>query len=150
MKFRKERQEAMRLIVRNSQIRTQHELVTALHEQGYHCTQATVSRDIGEMKLKKLPEGIYVLAEDLHLQRMVHDLSHSVARSGNLIIIHAQGGTAPGVAGAIDEADIDGVLGTVSGDTTLLIVTVDEAHAVSLEEKLRSFAAPAKKKKGRR
>ena len=38
------------------------------------CTQATVSRDITEMGLKKLPEGVYVLAEDLHLQRMVTDL----------------------------------------------------------------------------
>jgi transcriptional regulator of arginine metabolism len=140
VKYRKERQETMRNIIRNRRVRTQHDLVDALAEEGFHCTQATISRDIAELKLKKLPEGVYVLAEDLHLQRMVHDLAVTIARSGNLILIHAQGGTAPGVAGAIDEANIDGVLGTVSGDTTLLVVATGEKVAIAFEEKLRSFA----------
>ena len=144
MKYRKERQDTMRLIVRNGRIRTQHELVDALATAGFHCTQATVSRDVEELKLTKTSDGYYVLAEDQHLQRMVRDLAVSVTRTGNLILIHAQGGTAPGVAGAIDQADIDGVLGTVSGDTTVLIVAKNEESAIAFEKKLCFYAGESR------
>jgi transcriptional regulator of arginine metabolism len=130
----------MRSIIRSRRIRTQQELVEALAQKNYSCTQATISRDIAELKLRKLPEGFYVLAEDLHLQRMVHDLLASVQRTGNLIVVHAHPGTAPGVAGAIDEAGVDGILGTVSGDTTLVVVAKDEKSAQAFEEKLLGFA----------
>ena len=100
MKKRNDRQGAIRDIVRNEGVRTQRDLVDRLHERGYACTQATVSRDIGEMGLRKLPEGVYVLAEDLHLQRMVHDLVTDVRRAGNLVVIRASSGTAQGVAGS--------------------------------------------------
>ena len=145
MKTRKDRQEKMRRIVRKQQIRTQHELVEALAQQGYHCTQATGSRDVEELRLTKVKEGHYVLAEDQHLQRMVHDLTDSISRTGNLVLIHAQGGTAPGVAGAIDLAHLDGVLGTVSGDTTVLVVCEDEEKAIIFEEKIRFYFGGAKR-----
>jgi len=144
VKVRKERQEKMRHIVRKERIRTQHELVQALGEEGYPCTQATVSRDVEELKLSKSSDGYYVLAEDQHLKRMVHDLADGIKRAGNLVLIHAQGGTAPGVAGAIDLAQIDGVVGTVSGDTTVLVVCETEETATVLEEKIRAFAGETK------
>ena len=70
MKRRNSRQDAIREIVRGKTIRTQRGLVDELQAMGYACTQATVSRDIADMGLRKLPEGVYVLAEDLHLQRL--------------------------------------------------------------------------------
>ena len=73
-KKRNGRQDAIRDIVRNKDVRTQRVLVDELRAMGFDCTQATVSRDIADMGLRKLPEGIYVLAEDLHLQRMVSEL----------------------------------------------------------------------------
>ena len=66
MKRRNSRQDAIREIVRGKTIRTQRGLVDELQAMGYACTQATVSRDIADMGLRKLPEGVYVLAEDLH------------------------------------------------------------------------------------
>lgn len=139
MRKRQLRQEAVRRIVRAERVRTQRALVERLKDAGYECTQATVSRDITEMGLRKLPEGVYVLAEDLHLQRMVHDLVKDVGRSGNLVLVKAQAGTAPGVAAALDAADLDGILGSVSGDDTILVVMDDEAGGERIVETLNKF-----------
>ena len=139
MKKRIQRQDAIREIVRKKRIRTQHELVSILVSRGYKCTQATVSRDVEELKLTKASGGFYVLAEDQHLQRMVHDLVVKIARADNMVVVHTQGGTAAGVAAAIDLAAIDGVLGTISGDTTLLCVCTDKEKAAALEEELRYY-----------
>ena len=97
-KKRNGRQDAIRDIVRNKDVRTQRVLVDELRAMGFDCTQATVSRDIADMGLRKLPEGIYVLAEDLHLQRMVSELVTGVLRTDNLVMIKAQPGTASGIA----------------------------------------------------
>ena len=85
-KKRNGRQDAIRDIVRNKDVRTQRVLVDELRAMGFDCTQATVSRDIADMGLRKLPEGIYVLAEDLHLQRMVSELVTGVLRTDNLVL----------------------------------------------------------------
>jgi len=143
MRKRLERQDAIRRIVRNERVKTQRALVDLLKSQGYVCTQATVSRDITEMGLKKLPEGVYVLAEDLHLQRMVSDLVTDVQRSNNLVLVKASTGTAPGVAAALDAAEIDGILGSVAGDDTILVITVAEPEAKLLVDTLDKFRGVA-------
>jgi transcriptional regulator of arginine metabolism len=139
MRKRRERQEAIRRIVRAERVKTQRALVEKLLSAGFECTQATVSRDITEMGLRKLPEGVYVLAEDLHLQRMVADLVFDVKRSGNLVLVKASSGTAPGVAAALDAAEIAGILGSVAGDDTVLVITEQEADAVLLVDTLDKF-----------
>ncbi|PKQ15331.1 MAG: ArgR family transcriptional regulator [Actinobacteria bacterium HGW-Actinobacteria-7] len=139
MRKRHERQEAIRRIVRGDRIRTQRSLVDQLREHGFECTQATVSRDITEMGLRKLPEGVYVLAEDLHLQRMVRDLVKDVRSSGNLVLVKAQSGTAPGVAAALDAAELEGILGSVSGDDTILVVMTGEEEGARIVETLDKF-----------
>jgi transcriptional regulator of arginine metabolism len=139
MRKRLERQDAIRRIVRSERIRTQRALVDRLKEQAYDCTQATVSRDITEMGLRKLPEGVYVLAEDLHLQRMVSDLVSDVKSTENLVLVKASTGTAPGVAAALDAADLDGILGSVAGDDTILVITEGKAQASALVDTLDKF-----------
>lgn len=139
MRKRQERQDAIRKVVRAERVRTQRALVERLKESGFDCTQATVSRDITEMGLRKLPEGVYVLAEDLHLQRMVRDLVKDVGRSGNLVLVKAQAGTAPGVAAALDAAELEGILGSVSGDDTILVVMDDETAGEAIVETLDKF-----------
>lgn len=143
MKKRNDRQTTIREIVRTEGIRTQRALVDALHRRGYACTQATVSRDITEMGLHKLPEGVYVLAEDLHLQRMVRDLVVDVRRAANLVVIHASSGTAQGVAAALDSAELPDILGSVAGDDTILVVAASEEDGAAFEamiEHLRTSA----------
>ncbi len=139
MKKRQERQDVIRRIVRSQRVRTQRALVDLLEGEGHVCTQATVSRDITDMGLKKLPEGVYVLAEDLHLQRMVSDLVVDVRATSNLVLVKAQTGTAPGVAAALDKAELDGIIGSVSGDDTILVVLERDEEAARLVETLDKF-----------
>ena len=136
---RNSRQDAIREIVRNKAIRTQRTLVDELLALGYNCTQATVSRDITDMGLRKLPEGIYVLSEDLHLQRMVSEFVTSVERANNLVVVKSHPGTAPGVAAAVDAADLPEVVGSVAGNDTVLVISQTDETAsdlVTMLEKL--------------
>ena len=130
-KKRNGRQDAIRDIVRNKDVRTQRVLVDELRAMGFDCTQATVSRDIADMGLRKLPEGIYVLAEDLHLQRMVSELVTGVLRTDNLVMIKAQPGTASGIA--VDAAELPDVLGSLAGNDTILVIAQPAEDGERLE-----------------
>ncbi len=132
-KKRNGRQDAIRDIVRNKDVRTQRVLVDELRAMGFDCTQATVSRDIADMGLRKLPEGIYVLAEDLHLQRMVSELVTCVLRTDNLVMIKAQPGTASGIAAAVDAAELPDVLGSLAGNDTILVIAQTAEDGERLE-----------------
>ena len=112
-KKRSNRQEAIREIVRNKDVR--------------------ISRDIADMGLRKLPEGVYVLAEDLHLQRMVSELVVEVVRTGNQVLVKAQPGTASGIAAAIDAAELPAVLGSLAGNDTILVITRTEEDGERFE-----------------
>ena len=140
-KKRNGRQDAIRDIVRNKDVRTQRMLVDELKACGFDCTQATVSRDIADRGLRKLPEGVYVLAEDLHLQRMVSELVTGVQRTDNLVLVKAQPGTASGIAAAVDAAELPDVLGSLAGNDTILVIaqTAEDGEKFeSLITKLRS------------
>ena len=132
-KKRNGHQDAIRVIVRNKDVRTQRVLVDELRAMGFDCTQATVSRDIADMGLRKLPEGIYVLAEDLHLQRMVSELVTGVLRTDNLVMIKAQPGTASGIAAAVDAAELPDVLGSLAGNDTILVIAQTAEDGERLE-----------------
>lgn len=132
-KKRNGRQDAIRDIVRSKDVRTQRVLVDELRAMGFDCTQATVSRDIADMGLRKLPEGIYVLAEDLHLQRMVSELVTGVLRTDNLVMIKAQPGTASGIAAAVDAAELPDVLGSLAGNDTILVIAQTAEDGERLE-----------------
>lgn len=132
-KKRNGRQDAIRDIVRNKDVRTQRVLVDELRAMGFDCTQATVSRDIADMGLRKLSEGIYVLAEDLHLQRMVSELVTGVLRTDNLVMIKAQPGTASGIAAAVDAAELPDVLGSLAGNDTILVIAQTAEDGERLE-----------------
>ena len=132
-KKRNGRQDAIRDIVRNKDVRTQRVLVDELRAMGFDCTQATVSRDIADMGLRKLPEGIYVLAEDLHMQRMVSELVTGVLRADNLVMIKAQPGTASGIAAAVDAAELPDVLGSLAGNDTILVIAQTAEDGERLE-----------------
>lgn len=141
-KKRNGRQDAIREIVRNKNVRTQRMLVDELKTFGFDCTQATVSRDIADMGLRKLPEGVYVLAEDLHLQRMVSELVLEVVRTGNLVLVKAQPGTASGIAAAIDAAELPAVLGSLAGNDTILVVARTDDDGERFETLISKLCNP--------
>jgi transcriptional regulator of arginine metabolism len=139
MRKRLERQEVIRRIVRRERIRTQRDLVERLQTQGFVCTQATVSRDITEMGLRKLPEGVYVLAEDLHLQRMISELVTKVTQADTMVIVKASPGTAPGVAAALDGAGLEEVVGSIAGDDTILVITKSAKDAAGVVDTIDKY-----------
>ncbi|MCL2024262.1 MAG: ArgR family transcriptional regulator [Coriobacteriia bacterium] len=139
MKERQIRHDVIRELVRTSMIKTQDELVAALTERGFECTQATVSRDIKDIGLEKITRRGYVLGEDLRLESMVGDLVVELNSIDNFVLVKAQSGTAPGVAAALDDAKIDGVLGSVSGDDTILVVCGSANVARALYDTLSTY-----------
>lgn len=143
-KKRNGRQDAIREIVRNKDVRTQRMLVEELKKCGFDCTQATVSRDIADMGLRKLPEGVYALAEDLHLQRMTSELVVDVTRADNLVLVKAQPGTASGIAAAIDAAELPDVLGSLAGNDTILVIARTAADGERLEAMITKLGSVRK------
>ena len=140
MRRRNNRQDAIREIVRDKSILTQRALVDELRALGFSCTQATVSRDVADMGLCKLAEGVYVLAEDLHLQRMLSEFVVRVLRAENLVVVRCQPGTASGVAAAIDDADLAHALGSVAGNDTVLVIADSSQAAESLQALVAKLA----------
>lgn len=133
-----ERQRLILSIIAHTPIETQDELVAALAARGTQATQATVSRDIKELRLVKVTDaqGRYryalpdtpassaaVLDARQRVQRAVRDYAVSLDHSGNLLVMKTQPGTAQAVAAAIDALGLDGIVGTVAGDDAILIIT---------------------------
>lgn len=120
-------------LVKNNRIETQDELVEALNSLGYKATQATVSRDIKELGLIKMPfeNGAsyyaFPLKESLkgnedRVRRLFLSSVQGIDFSENLIIIKTLPGEASGVALAIDQVNFKEIIGTVAGDDTILVI----------------------------
>lgn len=131
---RLKRQDAIRTLVRHERIRTQTDLVTRLSEQGYDVAQATISRDIAELRLEKDAQGVYVLPEDYRLRSIVENVVHETRRAANQVLLICDPGTASSVAAALDAAQPQGVLGCIAGDDTVLAICADEEHGEAFQE----------------
>jgi transcriptional regulator of arginine metabolism len=132
--MKERRQRAILTLIATRPIHSQEELVTLLQRQGFEVTQATVSRDIRELRLTKVPitsqDGDafkYVLpaaattyASRLH--RGMAELATTIAASANLIVIRTSPGSAMMLASAVDEAGWPEIIGTIGGDDTILVV----------------------------
>ena len=129
------RKEAIRELVRTHNIRTQGELVSLLKEQGFAVTQATVSRDIADLDLRK-GDGVYVLSEELALRTLGRKQVRDVRRAGNQVVVITGPGAAQATAAALDAANLEGVLGTIAGDDTILVIAADEDSAIRFQADL--------------
>lgn len=133
----------IREIIANKEIETQDDLVDHLKNSGFNVTQATVSRDIKELHLVKVPmqDGRYKysLPADQRfnplqkLKRALMDSFVSIDRSNNLIVMKTLPGNANAVGALIDNLDWNEILGTICGDDTILIIcrTTEESPLLS-------------------
>ena len=87
---------------------------------------------------------ILLLAEDLHLQRMVSELVTGVLRTDNLVMIKAQPGTASGIAAAVDAAELPDVLGSLAGNDTILVIAQTAEDGERLEALINKLSAARK------
>ena len=136
---RQERKDLLRDIVRHYPIRTQTDLVDILASRGLKVTQATVSRDVGEIGMRKSADGYYVLPEDMFLRRMVAELVNKLTAAQNLVVVKTSSGSAQGVAAALDGAALDEVVASIAGDDTILVVCADNQKALCLLSLLEGY-----------
>ena len=139
MAKREDRKSVIRSLVRSEDIRTQKELVDRLQAHGFDCTQATVSRDIAEMGFVKSDKGFYALAEDMALKRLVGELASFVKAAQNIVVVKTRSGSASMLGEVIDNADIEGLVGTIAGDNTIMIVAKTEQRAGEIAERLQQM-----------
>ncbi|WP_062048778.1 transcriptional regulator AhrC/ArgR [Bacillus sp. JCM 19034] len=135
----------IREIITNNEVETQDELVEQLRLAGYNVTQATVSRDIKELHLVKVPmmDGRYKysLPADQRfnplqkLKRSLMDSFVSIDRSENLIVMKTLPGNANAIGALIDNLDWPEIMGTICGDDTILIICKTKDKGLSLTER---------------
>ncbi|MBX6395155.1 MAG: transcriptional regulator ArgR [Alicyclobacillaceae bacterium] len=139
----------IREIVSTRQIETQEELVQALRESGFQVTQATVSRDIKELRLIKTPtpDGRYVYAlppeqtlySEARLRRMLPESFVALDRAENLIVMKTLPGNAHAVAALIDAIGWTEIMGTIAGDDTILIICRSAKQAMTVEKRIHDM-----------
>lgn len=135
----------IREIIANKEVETQDDLVEQLRKSGYNVTQATISRDIKELHLIKVPllDGRYKysLPADHRfnpLQKLRRNLMDSFVRldhTGNLIVIKTLPGNAMSIGALIDHLEWEEVLGTICGDDTILIICKLPEHSVEISQR---------------
>lgn len=148
MKF--QRHNAIRELVAHSLVANQDELRRKLRRRGFEVTQATLSRDIHELRLAKGPSGYVLPTGQTTGAAVVDDGPPSVAevmesfglrvrQAMNQVIISTVMGGAQPVAAALDHEEWPSVLGTIAGDDTVLIICPDPRRAAEVESRLRTI-----------
>ncbi|HEX7048694.1 MAG TPA: arginine repressor [Longimicrobiales bacterium] len=149
---KRERHAAILDLVHGHRIASQEHLRELLAERGFDVTQATLSRDIRELRLVKVPDAEggthYTLPPDAweltpQLTRLLPALFVSAEGVGNLLVIKTLTGSAQPIASAIDWEEWPEVLGTVAGDDTILLILRDAAHLPVILRRIRDLAGVA-------
>lgn len=146
-----QRQHLIAKLLSHHAVASQEMLVELLAAEGVSSTQATVSRDLADLGAIRVRAGdgesIYAIPElpkeqrapEDHLRRVFGEWVVEVSRSGDLIVLRTPPGSAHVVGSALDRADLPGVLGTVAGDDTLIVVAA-ERTGVGTARTLRDLA----------
>lgn len=136
MKSKNSRLDAIKIIISSKEIGSQEELLQELAKEGFTLTQATLSRDLKQLKVAKAASMngnyVYVLPNNTMYKRMTEPVSAqemlryngfvSIEFSGNLAVIKTRPGYASSLAYDIDNHNFDEIIGTIAGDDTLMLV----------------------------
>ena len=134
MRNRLQRQVEIRKVIQDGNVHSQEELLVKLKDKGFDLTQATLSRDLKEMQVAKVPHPakgyVYILSEgdnktNTMEQSQVNYLAdgfRDLRFTGNLAVLRTQPGYASSIAAVIDKANSWEILGTIAGDDTILII----------------------------
>ena len=159
MREKDSRLETLRLIISSQQLGSQEELLNALQKEGFQLTQATLSRDLKQLKVAKAAtmDGsyVYVLPNETMYKRVstpasVREMMEipgflGIHISGNIAVIKTRTGYASAIAWNIDNKSIPMILGTVAGADTIMIVLKEGVHRDELIEALSSVIPNVKK-----
>ncbi|MBI6873034.1 arginine repressor [Clostridium aciditolerans] len=138
-------------IINSRDIETQEELAEELRKGGMNVTQATVSRDIKELKLIKVlsDSGKYKYATIMHTEnflsnKLVNIFSQTVIgveNVNNFVVIKTISGSASAAAEAIDSLNFEGIAGTLAGDNTIFVMARDAEKALTITQKMKKMIA---------
>jgi transcriptional regulator of arginine metabolism len=139
----------IREIITNHEIETQDELVDSLRSAGFNVTQATVSRDIKELHLMKiaLDDGRYKYSMPAdqrfnpvqRLKRALSDHFVQIDYTENLVVLKCLPGTANTISALLDSLEWNEIMGTISGDDTILIICRDKEQSRSFVDQIMSL-----------
>lgn len=151
--MKKKRQEKIIEIIQKYEVETQEDLAKYLNRSGYAVTQATVSRDIRELSLTKVP-GVhvrqrYMAASDsggggsgggvqIRYAGVLQDGVVSMDQAGNLLVIKTVSGMAMAVAAAVDAMHLDGIVGSIAGDDTVMCAIQAEDMVEPIRKKIQN------------
>ena len=143
------RQSKMLELIRKNEIETQEELLAYLLQEGFAVTQATVSRDIRELKLTKIATANgkqkYTALNDTAMDlsekyvRVLKDGYISMDMAQNILVIKTVSGMANAVCAAIDAMNIHEIVGTIAGDDTIMCAIRTTEDTVAIMKKLRKI-----------
>ena len=143
------RQNAIIELIEKYDIETQEDMIAHLRALGYEVTQATVSRDIRELKLTKVlsSDGSYRYVKNkinhhegnIKLNHAVVDSIVKVDYSANIVVLKTYPGLAMAVASGVDALNLSNVLGCIGGDDTIMIVTRNEESSAEISENIREL-----------
>lgn len=147
--MKSERQNAIIDLITRYEIETQEDMINRLRQAGYDATQATVSRDIRELKLTKVltAHGTYRYVKN-HTRHHSHNIKFnnavvdsiiSVDYAENIIILKTYPGLGMAVASGVDALNIPKILGCIGGDDTIMIVARDKESAGEISEKIKEL-----------
>lgn len=141
------RHKAILEVLEDGPVESQEALQHSLVRRGFDVGQATLSRDIHELKLVKGPEGYARISEshtpETHLPSVMH-LAHQfvveIRQAQNMLVIKTTVGSAQPVAAAFDASHWPEVVGTLAGDDTVLVIAADKKKAGALARRIRELS----------
>ncbi|MFW9607548.1 MAG: arginine repressor [Prevotella sp.] len=153
MKVKASRLEALKMLISSKELSNQEEVLQALKAEGFLLTQATLSRDLKQLKVAKAAsmngKYVYVLPNETMYKRIHKPLSPtemmqtpgfvSINFSGNMAIIKTRPGYASSIAYNIDSSDIPQIMGTIAGDDTIFIVIKEGTTPEEVKESLNGI-----------
>ncbi len=147
-----QRQHRVVRLLADHAVTSQTQLVDLLAADGITATQATVSRDLDDLGAIKVRvpggETVYAIPElpaeqrapEDHLRRVFSEWVVEVAHSANLVVVRTPPGSAHVVGSALDRSGLAGVLGTVAGDDTLIVVVAEHVGGADMAAQLAEMA----------
>jgi transcriptional regulator of arginine metabolism len=150
-----QRQHRVARLLEDHAVTSQAQLVSLLAQEGVEATQTTVSRDLEELGALKvrvpggetvyaLPElPVHQVAPEDHLRRVLGEWVVEIAHSANLIVLRTPPGSAHVVGSALDRSGFEGVVGTVAGDDTVLVVASESIGGAELARRIGGVAGMA-------
>lgn len=147
MHSKKQRHAKILDIIGSINIEKQEEIVSHLQNAGYNVTQATVSRDINDLRLVKImnDNGVQAYTQSLKTSddvsnRRLHEVFAScvtsVVAAGNIVVVKTLGGAAQAAASAVDSIGIKEIVGCIAGDDTIMVVTNSDKDAIIICSRL--------------